>query len=322
MGSVLPRGQHAEQLLTGANPSPAQPQNAFVVDDGTPRRLVSCRSRGRLGDDLSGSLWKRATSAAQVSSRTSTPRLRSCRSSGRSDRGAGGDDRISTTSRSHGSGGALLAPASWRAAVGLTSCRERHRCRASPGVPQPLHEPLARERSPADRGRRKGLPDEPPHHDREVVSRLSRRARRQGDEQVRPPDASPERSALVVGEAGLARHPQAPAPAQTGDRGSRSPSRGFAVRRPPGGDLAAPVSRVGPRARLARPPHFGPAFISTEASRPRPPQPRSARIRGRDARFSCASGSQPRSRPRARSGRVPGASGRVVWPPHAPAIVK
>jgi hypothetical protein len=150
------------------------------------------------------------------------------------------------------------------AAVGLSSCRERHRCRASPGVPQPLHEPLARERSPAGRGRQEGLFDEPPHHDREVVSRLSRRARRQGYAQVPPPDAPPERSALVVGEAGVARHPQAPAPAPTGDRGSRSAAGGFELRRPPGGDLAAQVSRVGSRARLARPAHFGLALTRAQ----------------------------------------------------------
>jgi hypothetical protein len=91
----------------------------------------------------------------------------------------------------------------------------------------------------------------------EVVSRLSGRARRQGYEQVRPPDAPPEGSALVVGEAGVARHPQAPPPAQTRDRGSRSAPGGFEVRRPPRGNMDAQVSGVGSRARLAGPARFG-----------------------------------------------------------------
>jgi hypothetical protein len=69
----------------------------------------------------------------------------------------------------------------WPRRLGVCSSGERDRRGAPPSVPQPLHEPLARERRAADRGRRKGLLDEPPHHDREVVSRLSRRARRQGE---------------------------------------------------------------------------------------------------------------------------------------------
>jgi hypothetical protein len=86
--------------------------------------------------------------------------------------GPEGNDRVSTTGPTYvGTGHPARRRLSasggrWdrrRTAPGLCSCGERDRRRASPGVPQPLHESLARECRPPYRGRRKGLPDAPPH---------------------------------------------------------------------------------------------------------------------------------------------------------------
>ena len=101
-----------------------------------------------------------------VPSRTSTPRLRSCRTSGRAI--GAPDETTACRQRVEAMGWEVLC------LLQLAGARRSAHLRAVSkidverllGVPQPLHEPLARERSPADRGGQKGCLTRPPHHDR------------------------------------------------------------------------------------------------------------------------------------------------------------